>query len=636
VLTFLHRRRRDERGATIVIFCLVLIGLLVTAGIVLDFGLVRSDRTQNKGAADVSVAAGMRSLELAGYPAPFRGVCGAVAYLKANHPQLSGLTTASHFTKGNGAPTASTDPCTTAAPEQSQLCLPSDTSTWATYQQTIGGLAVTIKNGYDLNEGGYPDETLVAGADPGSTDLGNCDHLAVMITETAQPGFGRVAYGGSLTTRIRSVGRVTQSFDVQALIALLLLERDDCRVLSFSGTNSRVVVKGHLDRPGIIHADSIASSSGANCTSSQILAGNAATTPDGVAGPSILAKQAETGSPPKPGQISVSALSGIPGSTPEKAATACPSTVLGEPSSCVTGQSRKGRAPVDALYRTRIVALQSLAATQTAWTNAQATANGFVVKSCPSGIVTEQRVFVDCSNFNNSATFTANDAEVIFNGKISVGTPLTFVNPRSVYVRDRVTLSGASDLLSINAGASANCTDRFTADRSKSTKFVVLGGQLSASGGTARMCQTMVLLGNGTIPTSNGAAPYNNSFSGNIGLSGGGGFDWTAPNETNNTMEPTDTNDIPFLDHFENLALWTETESGNSLSGGGTNVMSGVFFLPNANEFTINGGAEQAIERDAQFITRKLKLTGNGYLTMKPNPDDSISFPYFSSFSLVR
>lgn len=655
----LRRRAGDEQGTTLVICSFVLIGLMTAAGLVVDFGLVRADRQQNKSAADLAVAAGMRSLEFGGYPAPFRGVCEAIKYLKVNHPQLTALTTTGKFKNGNNVAIASSDPCTTAAPEWKQLCT-ANKDTWAVYEDTIGGINVKIKNGYDLSDGGYADETLVSG-DGGDPDLANCDHLAVEISETETPGFGKLAYAGNLTSRIRSVGRITQAIDVQAVIALLLLEREDCDALDFSGTNSAVQVKGYQTRPGIIHADSIGT--GDDC-SNQILNGVAASTgpPLNYTGPSILADRAESGTPIEPGHISVAAKSGIPGAIPGNAATSCPDTVVGVPSSgvwssaspgpCVTGSSRKGRINVDILFRRRIVDLRAEAVTRTGWIPSppgqRTVPASYAIYNCnPPASVPERYVFIDCSNFNNAVTFTHNDAEIVFGGEISGSRDMIFQNPAKIYVKGAI--SRQNGLFSVNAGSSADCTARggVSGDRSKSTKLVVVNGRLSGSGGSInRLCQTTVLLADGNtsgscpnvpaIPTTNGVHPYDNCFGGNVGLSGGGSFDWTAPNASDNPMQWDDPNDTVYLDDFEGLALWTEAQSGNALSGGGTNVMKGVFFLPNADPFTIDGGASQAIERDAQFIIRKLKMTGNGLLTMRPNPVDSVSFPYFSGFTMVR
>ena len=104
-----RRSASDEQGAVLVICVLVMTSLLIVAGLVVDIAVVRTDRQQNKSAADVAVAAGMRSLEISGYPAPFRGVCEAVKYLKLNHPELSAM--AGSYTDGdNNGGSISSDP----------------------------------------------------------------------------------------------------------------------------------------------------------------------------------------------------------------------------------------------------------------------------------------------------------------------------------------------------------------------------------------------------------------------------------------------------------------------------------------------------------------------------------------------
>lgn len=656
----MRQRVGDERGATLVLMAFIMIVLLASAGLVVNVGLVRADRQRNKSVADVAVAAGMRGLNLGGFIAPFRGACAALDYVMENHPELSGLSLASGWSDGSTPAVAiAGNPCDSSsaayAANYDTLCdnttITSARSSFAWFSGTANGgdIEVTVKAGYpasDMTADGFGDDSYHS--DQGEPTQHGCDQLAVIVKEKEDPGFGRVVGATELSSRIRSVGRVTVRNDVKAVIALLLLERDDCNVLSFSGTNSAVRVKGNGDRPGIVHADSIASPAGDNCNN-QILSGVSASTADGYSGPSILAEQAETGGPPpESGRVSVSALAGYAGANPGKAATACPSTVLGAPGNCVTGSTRKGRGNVDVLYRQRMIDLRVEAAL---WTSS-APAGFTVFPDCASvpAVVTQQRVFINCSSFNSATVFTANNAEVVIAGRIFGSNDIVFENPAKVYVRDGVSRSGG--ILSVNAGISPDCTARgnnaLGGDRSKSTKFVVLNGSFSASGGAInRMCQTMLFLADATstggscdllpaIPTSNNVAPYDNCFDGNLSLSGGGAFDWTAPDATDNPMSASDPADATYLDDFEDLAFWTETQNGNSLSGGGANVMKGIFFLPNADPFTISGGAAQAIERDAQFITRKLRLTGNGLLTMRPNPNNSVTFPYFESYDLVR
>jgi hypothetical protein len=637
----------DERGAVLVLGAFVLVMLLLIAGLVVDVALVRTDRQQNKSAADVAVTAGLRNLELGGYPAPFRGVCEALKFLQANSSEMAGLT--GSITWGNGTAVTG-DPCSTTSTYWQHLCVPNTPSSWAKYSGTAQGGRITVEiwNGYDLtSDGGFNDEPP-GGVDDGESPLGGCDNLAVIISESEQPSFARAAFGGMMGSRIRTVGRITQTWDVRAVVALLLLERNDCDSLTFNGTNAAVEVMGFGTHPGIIHSDSIGN--GDDCNH-QILNGAAVTTggTPPYNGPAILADSAETGSPPATGQVSVSALAGLIGAVPSRAATPCPSTVKGAsndpaiPYTCVTGSSRKGRINVDVLYRSRMKTLQADAAAKTALSSAPAGYTSYNNCNAVPATVTAQKVWINCNQFNNAVTFSSTVKEIIFTGSISGSQGMTFVEPDFIYVGNGLSRTGGT--LNVNTGSSTNCTDRFAADRSKTTKLVVANNAFSTSGGAnLHLCGTMVLLGDSTgastnqpaIPSTDGVDPYDNAYDGIISLSGGGSLDWTAPNASSTPMEWNKTASQPYLDDFEDLAFWTEASDSSSLSGGGTNNMVGVFFLPNANPFNITGNGGQVIESNAQFIVRKLKMGGNGVLKMRPNPDDAISVPYFSNFALVR
>lgn len=636
----------DERGVVLVLGAFVLVMLLLIAGLVVDVALVRSDRQQNKSVADMAVTAGLRNLELGGYPAPFRGVCEALKYLQANSSEMTGLTGSITWADGTAV---SGDPCSTTSAYWQHLCVPNTPSTWAMYHGTAqsGRITVDIKNGYLMSDGAFNDEPAGA-TDSGESALGGCDNLAVVISESEKPSFARAAFGGMMGSRIRTVGRITQTWDVRAVVALLLLERNDCDSLTFNGTNAAIEVMGFGTHPGIIHSDSIGN--GDDCNH-QILNGAAVTTggTPPYAGPSILADSADTGSPPIPGQVSVSALAGLPGAVPSRAATPCPSTVKGsslDPAisyTCVTGSSRKGRINVDVLYRSRMKALQADAAAKTALSSAPAGYTSYNNCNAVPATVTAQKVWINCNQFNNAVTFSSTVKEIIFTGSISGSQNMTFVEPDFIYVGNGLSRSGGT--LNVNTGSSTNCTDRFSADRSKTTNLVVARNAFSTSGGAnLHLCGTMVLMGDSTgstagapaIPSTDGVDPYNNSFDGIISLSGGGALDWTAPNATSTPMEWNKTASQTYLDDFEDLAFWTEASDSSSLSGGGTNNMVGVFFLPNADPFGITGNGGQVILSNAQFIVRKLTMGGNGMLKMRPNPDDAISVPYFSNFALVR
>lgn len=174
--------------------------------------------------------------------------------------------------------------------------------------------------------------------------------------------------------------------------------------------------------------------------------------------------------------------------------------------------------------------------------------------------------------------------------------------------------------------------------------FIHTGPITTTTSAFVQMCQTFVLMGDGdTLPSETKATtgpngdltctdatdssgvtierpcPVDNTFKGTVSL-----FaitDWTAPDVTDgkrNTAAPGQA--------FEDLALWTETSTTSELKGQGNSVTAGVYFFPNA-EVDFSGQATQNIELNAQFLARRLVLSGQSTLTMKPNPEDSVDTP---------
>jgi hypothetical protein len=127
----------NDNGAVAVLAALSMLTLLLIAGMVLDFGLARADRTTNKASADAAVLAGVRDLTGTDFERkPWRGVCSAIAYLRANGPQLDLPDTASGtYTNGNDATVSA--PCTPGSPLQEQTCSPADHSTWARWSGRV-------------------------------------------------------------------------------------------------------------------------------------------------------------------------------------------------------------------------------------------------------------------------------------------------------------------------------------------------------------------------------------------------------------------------------------------------------------------------------------------------------------------
>jgi hypothetical protein len=649
--------RPSEEGAVAVVVALSMTALLVVAGIVFDFGLARTDKVTNKGYTDSATAAGVRSLDGGdGTFKPFRGACAALSYLSVADPEVASM--AGSWSFGNGA-SLPANPCDDASALQNASCAAGDTATWASYHGVAGRIRVDIKSGYTTPDPAFPTD---GAADNGVPVNGGCDQLAVIVQETEQPGLGRVASSNDIVTRVRTVGRMTASTGGEASAALLILERSACPAISVNSTNTFIEVKGFGDKPGVIHSDSNAS--GGSCTP-----GNPAILGKFANPPGVSARQAETGTPRLPGQITTVAGSGSAGSLPANATdgatrvcaeTATPITSSASPAtSCApaTGRAPVSRAPVDRRYLAGVRAAMATAATEynrVPTGGGAGTLAGYTViggSACKNltdpNYAQAGAIFVNCPGGVNYKDFTFRNATtVVFNGDVSVNptSTLSMPNVTRLYVKGSTATVGgltSSGTLNVNTGGSATCP----ASRPASARIVVGSGQFSGGAQSAfHLCQTTVLMVNdlpaGACPLpasaapvgAMGAAPYDNACTGYVDVSAGGAMDWTAPNRKGIT--PAVQSD---WDNLEDLALWTEASHVSSIGGGASMDITGVFFLPNANPFIISGHGNQTIAANAQFVARKLSVQGQGTLYMRPDPNDSFKLRLsVATFSLVR
>lgn len=662
-----HRQRHAEQGAVAVIVAFSMTALLVVAGIVLDFGLARSNKLANKGYADSAAVAGIRATDLGdGLSRPFNGVCTALAYLKVNNEaELAGMT--GSWTTGAGV--SLLDPCTNPV-LLSAPCIPNEFSSWAWFTGTAAGgrISVEIKSGYTTPD---PAFDTSGSADNGASAQGGCDQLAVIIEEREEPGLGRIASSDDIVTTVRSVARSMPSPDPPVPPALLLLERQSCSALAVNSSNTKIKVLGNGIAPGVIHADSLGNGV---CTSgAKVLYGKF---PGGV-----VALAAETGG--LPGFISTTALSGLNGAIPANASDGASNVCAAQASGIcgeATARSLVGRGKVDQRYLVGVRAAISAAQTEysrsaTNAAEAPPLGGGYtVIPASPSGCnnmvvsatslpaaYAATKVFVNCSGgvTFNSSTFPA-ATDVVFNGKVDVksGQTLSLPNAERIYVKGASKSAGVSAQgnLFINQGVVAsgteNCGTRTAAPRAR----LVIGNGAFIGGAQSEfhLCNTTVLMAansgasalSGTPPTDGSAStycplptppvvgtgipPYQNSCGGYINVGAGANMDWTAPNLKTGGGVQAD------WDQLEDLALWTETSAGNGMGGSGTLNVSGVFFLPNADPFTIGGGSAQSNGANAQFVSRRLEVQGNGILLMRPNPDDAVTIPLPPSFGLAR
>jgi hypothetical protein len=644
-----------------VMVAISLTALLVVTGIVLDFGLARTDKVTNKGYTDSAAAAGVRSLDAGdGTFKPFRGACTALSYLKVSDPEVA--TMAGFWTDGNGAAVGS-DPCQTGSPRQGANCTANTPATWAAYQGSAGRIQVDIKSGYTTPDPTFPTD---GPADNGVSVNGGCDQIAVILREVEHPGLGKIASGRDIVTRIRTVGRMTAASGGDASAALLILERTACPAISVNSTNTVIEVKGFGDKPGVIHSDS-------NGSDPACLPANPAIFGKFAAPPGISARQSETGTPRLPGQITTVAGTGVAGSVPanatdgatkvcaETALPIVPSTVPSTAAtSCVpaTGRVLVGRGPVDRRYNAStssgVKSAMSVASSQYNLTSAQALTAGYNPLPASLGCsniggtsTLTGKVYVNCPGGATFKDFSfPNATSIVFNGDVKVNSPasnvLSMPNVTRLFVKGSTATGGGlqvSGTLKVNSGSSAKCSARATAD---SAQIVV--GTGSFTGGAQsifQMCSTTVLMVNEQtvascpVPTPPvvgvGVAPYDSACGGYVDVTAGGSMDWTAPNHVGAGASPTDWANL------EDLALWTEASKVSSIGGGASMDITGVFFLPNANPFIISGHGNQTIAANAQFVARKLQVQGQGTLYMRPDPNDSFTLPLFlATFNLVR
>lgn len=664
---------RDDRGAVAVMVALLTVALVISAAIVVDFGLVRYDRQKSRSAADAAVAAGLQAgSKGTGDFYNSLGVCAAYEFLKANRRELGGLPAG-----------------ICATPSGTQKCIPGNPANDVSYNATttVGNKSfeVWIKAPYKTNDattggGAFPEESLARlTSDPGDNAKQGCDQLGIVIKESTTPGLGKLVHNAPLVTRVRSAGRVFTRAGSDAP-AMLLLRRTGCTALQVGSTsfdNSTIRVYGAIapngrTQPGTIHAD----------TNGKDTSGNPCTAPfSGKAANGIIAYAAPLASnpllpdPAKPGQITffagVSGLTGVDSSDNVYSLNA----VSGTTGTKIPVGSRDlvTRKPVDDRY---------LSGVKSAMSNAKA-----VFSSAPTGynktatcasngtltvpaLTTADRLFVDCSNakgpvLNASGTPTTIDAgTVFFNGTVTPTSAIRLPFAHHVYIKG----SSSSALDVGNAGTfemnstghldatGTKCADAPSLTASKAALFVKSGAFGMSGSGLLRLCSTTVYMMSGqddgcapapytdinSARTPGKWCPSNSAGNGLLGTTGGN-VDWTAPNKydamTTDAGDPITTQAGEWSDPNgqEDLALWDETWGAGSdykFVGGGTFHIQGVFMVPNG-EIQLSGIATFDL-KNAQFVASNLALaSANTKLNMSVDPNAAVTIPKFE-LGLVR
>jgi Flp pilus assembly protein TadG len=612
---------RDERGAVALMVAISMVALLMAVAMVLDFGQARLDRQVNKAAADSAAAAGMRGLDGGtGDVYSWRGVCEALRYLRTSTPTLSAITLPASCTDGS---------------QDAVLCDKDITATYARFEQQIptsdGAVTVRVMIPYTADDmTDFPEESLSTLADDqGDEEAGGCDQIGVVIEQGRDVGLGVLSDLESISSQIRSVGRVRVNIDGDVAVALLILEQTDCQALSITsgGAGGRIRVKGFEDQPGYIHVDS--AGTGAGCNKAIILGKNPGSCPGPDSCGGIVADEAEEGG--LAGQISTSSLTNMSDGKPMVHSGPYP------PGGDPTYRPKMTRKLVDQRYLEPVRnAVLSDAAPAFAAAAAGTPPAGYTEVGCnPPSPVPHAKAFVNCSHFNSSGK-TFNGTHIIFTGRVTA-TNLNLPNAERVYVNGSTpTGLSVTSLRMHDHGSAAQCASPAVGEHR--ARLFLRTGQLTVGGsGSLKLCNTTAILMGGQssacLPPTAGRPPTDTpcggTGNGTLNFGGGASIDWTGPDTAIDKATTADWEDL------EDLAAWTETAGEHSVGGGGFMHMSGVFMVPNANPFKINGGGAQDVE-NSQYIVRKLWNTGNGQLTMRPDPQDVVTFPILEGFELVR
>jgi Flp pilus assembly protein TadG len=669
-----RRRRGDERGVVAVLVAVALTALLITGGIILDIGLVRVEKNANQSAADEAATAGLQAANNGtGDINNGSAVCTAYQFLVNERTSLRGLS----------APSAGV--CDGSAP--SAICVPGDSSTNVSYHGTTTSgttrYEVWIKMPYSLNDtstgGPFRNETYASlSSDPGDATQEGCDQIGVVIKEWDTPGLGRMVSRDDLVSRVRSVARV--KVDTSDLApALLLLDRTHCGVLTVGsgGSPSRIKVSGSGTAPGTIHSDSDASDSAcSNGSNSQLFQGKQANgivaygTTSGTAGliTSVATQKARAA------DIVADSPSNVYGTT------ALNELSTGTPSA-VAGRKLVTRRPVDRRYLAGISAATRGASGM--WSTNH-TAPGFTrsvgctptaaEKTALGTMSAADSLYIDCPS-SSGFTFTGSiTAGTIYVHGFVKGGGLSMPNATRVFIDDTdnngarinddaLSLSNSDAFCVRGSGCSStspSCSSSPTGNPSAKAQLIVRRGRINGGGGLLRLCNTTVILeggdvGDGTaakpggcLPTSWGTPPTSVPCAGTTASTTGGNgavttsgsvtVDWTAPNayDDMNAAGLSAAQQRAQWDGGEDLALWTETAgSGSSMAGGGGLRVRGVFMVPNADPFVLNGGTGQDLT-NAQYIVRRFSVGGNATLTMRVDPNNAIPLPSLYDFRMVR
>jgi hypothetical protein len=554
------------------------VALMAIAAFVIDLGIIRMHRSEARVVVDAAATAG--SLDVGEGSGP------------------SGCTTASGYVQLNLGKTFSGIDCSTLA----SACTASTTPGTTTAIEDDWKLTITypVPNDHGLMTSsaiGATSQSIVY------SDGFLCERIGVTLERTHQTLFGRVLGQTERITEVHAVAVTRPSTNPDTAVNLVILERYDCDALVAEGSGNGtggiwVDVVVHPDgsiTPGFATVDS--DGTGAGCDGDGVIdvdGLNSQVRADGPAGCDVQVGThvGPTGALVGEGCGRIQVLApGTPGCNPPACTSA--GTVLPDPSAL---GRRVTRAPIDHRYNCK--ASYSMPA-------------GWEIRPCPDapdpnidnlvallGGTGAPAGYKTWSGLGHKCTIEGSPGTVVpVNGDVYVDCPVLEIRRGVHFTGGNVVFEGdvvveGQGTLAINGQSGG---DPFTPGL-PAVQVFFRNGHLQKAG------QAIFVAHNATVymsPTSQ------------LTMLGGqnGTLIWNAP-----------TTGV-----FAHLALWSDTPILHDLSGQAFLDLSGVFFTPTASVIYRGNGVQHQIQ--AQFVARKLKVTGQGVLIVRPSYDSAVLIP---------
>ena len=551
--------------------------LMAVAAFVIDLGLVRMHRSEAQAVVDAAAAAG--SLEVG--EGDGQAACvNALGYVELNLGIAFDGVNCSGFAPSCDAGTTPIARTDTTGDWRLTIAYPVPDDDDLMHSSAVGSTSQLID---------YRDGLL-------------CERIAVVLNRTHTTLFGGVIGQKVSTTEVHAVAVTRPSTNADTAVNLVILERYDCDAIVAEGSGNGtggiwvdvVVLPDGSISPGFITVDS--DGTGAGCAGDGVIDVDGSNAQIRADGPSGCPQQ--IGTHPGPAGTTTGEGCGIiqvlaPG-TPGCNAPACTSsgTVLPDPADL---HRRVTRAPIDHRYNCKagyampagweirpcpdtpaphvddLIALLGGPAVPIGYTTWTSLGYPCSIEGPPGTTATATgNIYVDCPTLTARHNIHFVDGNVVFQGNIVIE------------AQGALTINGtAADPLSPGLDA---------------VEVVVRNGQVQKAGqATFAAHNAMVFVSETSELTMTGGS--------------NGTLIWTSPN----------TGD------FAHLALWSESAALHSLAGQAYLDLEGVFFTPVATVAYSGNGVQLQVE--AQFVTRKLKVQGQGVLIVKPSYDSAVLIP---------